>query len=110
VKWNSLIHVDLENNNLTGRIPHSMSYLSNFLSLNIYDTKLYGEISFFESDGEISLLLKNCQKLIFVNFSGNIFSGNIPNWSGQDVKALHLRSNNLSCDIPQQICQEIQNL
>jgi hypothetical protein len=26
------------------------------------------------------------------------------------VKALHLRSNNLSCDIPQQICQEIQNL
>jgi Leucine-rich repeat (LRR) protein len=49
--------------------------------------------------------LKNCQKLIIVNLSGNKFSGNIPNWFGQDVKALILRSNEFSGYIPQQICQ-----
>lgn len=43
--------------------------------------------------------------MVIVNLVKNKFYGNIPTWIGQDVKALQLRSNEFSGDIPLQICQ-----
>jgi EIX receptor 1/2 len=52
--------------------------------------------------GDVSL--KSCQKLKILNLRGNKFSGNIPDWIGQDMKVLQSRSNEFSGDIPLQMC------
>ncbi|KOM35809.1 hypothetical protein LR48_Vigan02g195900 [Vigna angularis] len=93
--WKSLIHVNLGSNNLTGKIPISMGVLSNLASLHLHENKLYGEIP---------PSLQNCQILIF-NVRENNFTGNILNWIPHSAKALQLRSNHFSGNIPEQICQ-----
>lgn len=55
--------------------------------------------------GEIPESLKNSKKLEIVNLSKNKLYGNIPNWIGNDIKVLQLRSNEFSGNIPLQICQ-----
>lgn len=72
-KYKSLIHVELGNSNLTGMIPHSLGTLFNLISLDIYNTKLYGDIL---------VSLKNCQKFVIANLVKNNFSKNIPTWIG----------------------------
>nr|KYP74802.1 LRR receptor-like serine/threonine-protein kinase GSO1 [Cajanus cajan] len=94
--WESLVRVSLGNNNLTGKIPHSMGSLSNLLSLNLNRNNLYGDIP---------LSLKNCKNLLILDLGNNNFSGAVPSWMGQSLETLQLRSNQFSGNIPPQICQ-----
>nr|XP_025675714.1 receptor-like protein EIX2 [Arachis hypogaea] len=94
--WRSLLYVNLESNNLVGKIPHSMSSLSNLIALNLYNNML---------SGEVPLSLKNCKKLRLLNLGENEFSGAISNWVGESVIGLKLRSNQFSGNISTTICQ-----
>ncbi|XP_027342993.1 receptor-like protein EIX1 [Abrus precatorius] len=73
-----------------GEIPPSMGLLSNLNALHLHENELYGEIT---------PSLQNCPLLVF-NVRENNFSGNMPNWIPKSAKALQLRSNQFSVQIP----------
>ncbi|XP_027364686.1 receptor-like protein EIX2 [Abrus precatorius] len=93
--WKSLVHINLGSNILTGEIPPSMGLLSNLIALHLHENELYGEIT---------PMLRNCPLRVF-NVRENNLSGYIPNWIAKSAKALQLRSNQFSGNIPPRICQ-----
>ncbi|XP_054813985.1 receptor-like protein EIX2 isoform X2 [Prosopis cineraria] len=94
--WKSLVFVSLGGNKLTGKIPPSVSLLSNLKVLLLNKNNL---------SGGIPLSLKNCQKLEILDVGENKLSGFLPDWRMRTAKILRLRSNQLSGNVPLQTCQ-----
>lgn len=97
-KWPLLKVIKLSNNNLTGDIPSSIGSLHGLRSLHLRNNSL---------TGELPMSLQNCKTLIAVDLGVNELVGTIPTWVGISLsspKILGLRSNNLSGQIPQELC------
>ncbi|XP_075665062.1 receptor-like protein EIX2 [Castanea sativa] len=67
--WQSLIHLNLGSNNLSGRIPYSLALLVEIKSLSLQNNSIYGDIP---------SPLKRCSKLGLIDISDNNFSRTIP--------------------------------
>ncbi|XP_040960343.1 receptor-like protein EIX2 [Gossypium hirsutum] len=96
--WRGLVYLNLENNNLTGKIPPSLGHL-NLSVLNLRNNDMFGELT---------STLQLSTSLIILDLSDNHFSGSVPTWIGDKLskhEILSLRSNNFDGHIPQKICQ-----
>ncbi|TYG96332.1 hypothetical protein ES288_A11G341800v1 [Gossypium darwinii] len=96
--WRGLGYLNLENNNLTGKIPPSLGHL-NLLVLNLRNNGMFGELP---------STLQLSTSLIMLDLSDNHFSGSVPAGIGDKLSKLEilsLRSNNFDGHIPQKICQ-----
>ncbi|KAB2620442.1 leucine-rich repeat receptor-like protein CLAVATA2 [Pyrus ussuriensis x Pyrus communis] len=87
--------VNLENNNLTGKIPSSIGDLLSLQSLHLRNNNL---------SGELPVCLQNCRKLMSLDLRANKFVGSIPIWFGQSLVVLILRSNMFQGTIPDELC------
>ena len=97
MQWNSLVVMNLENNNFTSNIPVSIGSLTLLKSLHLYNNKL---------SGKLSSSLKNCEDLVIIDVAENKFEGSIPSWIGHrcsSLMVLNLRSNNFYGHIPKEI-------
>ncbi|MBA0577651.1 hypothetical protein Golob_025375, partial [Gossypium lobatum] len=96
--WRGLDYLNLENNNLTGKIPPSLGHL-NLSVLKLRNNDMFGELP---------STLQFCTSLIILDLSDNHFSGSVPTWIGDKLSKLEilsLRSNSFDGHIPQKICQ-----
>ncbi|KAJ7949739.1 Leucine-rich repeat receptor protein kinase [Quillaja saponaria] len=94
----SLSHLNLGRNNLSGEIPDSIGYLHKLQSLHLQLNRF---------SGYIPSSLQNCSQLGFLDAGENKFSGTIPHWMWE-MRMLHilrLRSNEFRGSIHQRICQ-----
>ncbi|PPR83030.1 hypothetical protein GOBAR_AA37685 [Gossypium barbadense] len=85
--WRGLGYLNLENNNLTGKIPPSLGHL-NLLVLNLRNNGMFGELP---------STLQLSTSLIMLDLSDNHFSGSVPAGIGDKLSKLEilsLRSNN----------------
>ncbi|KAK8589545.1 hypothetical protein V6N13_088371 [Hibiscus sabdariffa] len=103
--WQKLEHLNLGNNNLTGKIPSSLGY-ANLVVLNLRNNSLFGELP---------STLQNSTSLAVLDLSENQFCKGVPAWIGDKLSGLEvlsLRSNNFDGHIPHKICalQSLQNL
>ncbi|KAB2630183.1 receptor-like protein 12 [Pyrus ussuriensis x Pyrus communis] len=87
--------VNLENNNLMGKIPSSIGDLLFLRSLHLRNNNL---------SGELPVSLQNCEALILLDLGGNKFVGSIPTWFGQRLVVLSLHSNKFHGAIPDELC------
>ncbi|KAF4398958.1 hypothetical protein G4B88_023552 [Cannabis sativa] len=97
--WQSLIFLNLGNNNFTGKIPISMGSLLNLKSLHLRNNSL---------SGEIPNSLQYCTMLSVFDFGLNMIEGHIPTWIGDslsDLIVLSFPSNKFSGWIPSQLCR-----
>ncbi|KAK7319557.1 hypothetical protein RJT34_04279 [Clitoria ternatea] len=98
--WPSLLHVNLEGNNLYGQMSESLGTLTKLESLRLRHNFL---------SGAIPPSLKQCN-LWYLDLSFNDFTGNVPSFVSRSKNmAFLLRSNKFSGSIPTQIC-EFSNL
>ncbi|XP_060674419.1 receptor-like protein EIX1 [Ziziphus jujuba] len=95
--WPELEVINLDDNNLTGKIPSSVESLQSLLSLHLRNNSL---------SGEITPSLQNCKQLSVLDLGLNEFSGSIPTWMGTrlNLTVLILRSNKLNGQIPFELC------
>ncbi|KAH7514309.1 hypothetical protein FEM48_Zijuj11G0075300 [Ziziphus jujuba var. spinosa] len=95
--WPELEVINLDDNNLTGKIPSSVESLQSLLSLHLRNNSL---------SGEITPSLQNCKQLSVLDVGLNEFSGSIPTWMGTrlNLTVLILRSNKLNGQIPFELC------
>ncbi|XP_061360432.1 receptor-like protein EIX2 [Gastrolobium bilobum] len=100
MKWQSLLHVNLGSNNLTGKIPDSVGSLIKLQTFRVRNNSLFGNIP---------TSLKSCKSLWYLDLGLNKFTGNIPHWFTNLSMALLLPSNKFSGTIPLHIC-ELSNL
>ncbi|CBI22741.3 unnamed protein product, partial [Vitis vinifera] len=96
--WQSLTHLNLGSNNLSGKIPELIGSLFSLKALHLHNNSF---------SGGIPLSLRNCTFLGLIDFAGNKLTGNIPSWIGErtHLMVLRLRSNEFFGDIPPQICR-----
>ncbi|XP_010662759.1 receptor-like protein EIX2 isoform X1 [Vitis vinifera] len=96
--WQSLSHLNLGSNNLSGKIPELIGSLFSLKALHLHNNSF---------SGGIPLSLRNCTFLGLIDFGGNKLTGNIPSWIGErtHLMVLRLRSNEFVGDIPPQICR-----
>ncbi|KAL0010025.1 hypothetical protein SO802_005133 [Lithocarpus litseifolius] len=96
--WQSLMHLNLGSNNLSGRIPYSLGSLVELESLSLQNNSIYGDIP---------SSLKRCSKLGLINIGDNHFLRTIPLWITKMTKliVLRLRSSGFKGNIPLNICQ-----
>jgi Leucine-rich repeat (LRR) protein len=96
--WQSLIHLNLGSNNLSGKIPYSMGSLVKLQSLSLQNNSI---------SGDIPSSLKMCSSLGLIDIGDNHLSGTIPHWIGEmtNLIILRLRSSGLKGNIPLKICQ-----
>ncbi|OVA15176.1 Leucine rich repeat 4 [Macleaya cordata] len=93
-KWHlNITHIDLSNNRLKGKVPSSLTLLSDLQLLNLSSNTLSGEIP--ESFGDL-ISLQN------VSFSSNSMSGPIPDSMSEIPSLVHLdlSSNQFNGTIP----------
>ncbi|KAK7286835.1 hypothetical protein RJT34_22125 [Clitoria ternatea] len=95
-KWQSLIHLNLGSNNISGKIPTSMASLTKLQTLRVRNNSLFGNIP---------TSLKSFKSLWYLDVGLNEFTGKIPTWFTHLSLALLLRSNKFSGPIPLQICE-----
>ncbi|KAL4012346.1 hypothetical protein IC575_029446 [Cucumis melo] len=99
VRLESMLVVDLANNNLHGKIPTTIGLSTSLNILKLENNNLHGEIP--ES-------LQNCSLLTSIDLSENRFlNGDLPSWIGvalSKLRLLNLRFNNFSGTIPRQWC------
>ncbi|KAB2621221.1 receptor-like protein 12 [Pyrus ussuriensis x Pyrus communis] len=93
--WPYLTTVNLEDNNLTGKIPSSIGDLLTLRSLHLRNNSL---------SGELPVSLQNCEWLFLLDLAGNKFVGGIPIWFGPSLAVLSLRSNKFHGFIPDELC------
>ncbi|KAJ9679391.1 hypothetical protein PVL29_021348 [Vitis rotundifolia] len=96
--WQSLTHLNLGSNNLSGKIPELIGSLFSLKALHLHNNSF---------SGGIPLSLRNCTFLGLIDFGGNKLTGNIPSWIGErtHLMVLRLTSNDFFGDIPPQICR-----
>ena len=68
MKWNSLVVLNLENNNFTCNIPALIGSLTLLKSLHQYNKKF---------SGNLPSSLKSCEKLVIIDVAENKFEGSI---------------------------------
>ncbi|KAL8235956.1 hypothetical protein R6Q59_017037 [Mikania micrantha] len=106
-KLEMLTHLDLSGNRFNGTIGDSMTKLTRLIWIDVSHNFLSGLIS-----GTAIASMKNMQ--IYLNFSNNYFTGNIPSEFGkmEMVQTIDLSNNNLSGPIPVTIqgCRNLQSL
>ncbi|KAL6279840.1 hypothetical protein ACE6H2_016721 [Prunus campanulata] len=105
----SYVIIDLSStfpyNNLSGKLPRSLGYLMNIISLRLHDNSFSGEFPYLE----------NCTELVVVDLGANKLSGKIPAsaWIGQSLRnllmtklnSLNLSRNNLWGKLPENFGQ-----
>nr|XP_023904175.1 receptor-like protein EIX2 [Quercus suber] len=119
----SLIYLDLSNNQLSGGLDVCFGQLPELRVLNLASNNFSGQIpdsmgSLIELRvldlsnnsflGELPLSLQNCTKLSFINLRDNSFSGKLPYWMGESLLSLiilDLHSNKFHGCIPLQLCR-----
>jgi len=87
MKWNSLVVLNLENNNFIGNIPASIGSLTLLRSLHRYN----------KFSRKLPSFLKNCEELVIIDVAENKFEGSMPSWIGHrcsSLMVLNLQSNN----------------
>ncbi|PPR83031.1 hypothetical protein GOBAR_AA37686 [Gossypium barbadense] len=92
--WRYLGLLNLESNNLIGKIPPSLGY-RDLLVLNLRNNNMFGELP---------ATFRNSTSLMMLDLSENHFNGSIPAWIGDKLsmlQVLSLRSNNFGGHIPQ---------
>ncbi|MGN6298920.1 MAG: leucine-rich repeat domain-containing protein [Ginsengibacter sp.] len=120
VRHNTVISLDLNNNNLTGTIPSSIENLSGLTLLALAGNSIGGEIPSSISNlndlstlslatnklsGTIPSSIGQLSNLSYLNFGGNQLTGNIPIEIGNlsSLSSLYLSSNKLTGQIPSEI-------
>ncbi|CAL5080708.1 unnamed protein product [Urochloa decumbens] len=85
-KLRQLQLLDLSDNKLTGSIPDCVEDKStiNMASWSIQSLNLRNN----SLSGEFPLFLRNCQQLVYLDLSQNLFSGILPAWIGEDLPSL----------------------
>jgi Leucine-rich repeat (LRR) protein len=96
--WQSLIHLNLGTNSLSGKIPYSMGSLVKLKSLRLQNNSF---------SGDIPSSLKKCSSLGLIDIGDNHLSGIIPLWvrKMRNLIILRLRSSGFKGKIPPKICQ-----
>uniref|UniRef100_A0A2N9H8E0 Disease resistance R13L4/SHOC-2-like LRR domain-containing protein n=1 Tax=Fagus sylvatica TaxID=28930 RepID=A0A2N9H8E0_FAGSY len=96
--WQSLIHLNLGSNSLSGKIPYSMGSLGKLQSLHLQNNSI---------SGNIPSSLKKCSGLGLIDIGDNHLSGTLPPWIGEMTYLiiLRLRSNRFKDNIPLKICE-----
>ncbi|XP_030934033.1 receptor-like protein EIX2 isoform X1 [Quercus lobata] len=96
--WQSLIHLNLGSNRLSGRIPNSMGSLVALKALRLPNNSIYGDIP---------SSLQKCSNLGLLDIGENNLSMTIPLWIGEmkSLTILRLRSSGFRGHIPLQTCQ-----
>ena len=96
--WQSLIHLNLGSNSLSGKIPYSMGSLVKLKSLRLQNNSI---------SGDFPLSLKKCLDLGLIDIGDNHLSGTISLWIREmtHLIILRLRSNGFKGNIPLKICQ-----
>ncbi|KAM3682274.1 hypothetical protein ACJW31_12G060500 [Castanea mollissima] len=98
MKWNSLVVLNLANNNFSGSFPASIGSLRLLKSLHLYNNKF---------SGNLPSSLRNCENLVTFDVAENEFVGSIPSWIGHrfsSLMILNLHSNNFHGHIPKELC------
>ncbi|XP_030933504.1 receptor-like protein EIX2 [Quercus lobata] len=98
MKWNSLVVLNLANNNFSGSFPASIGSLTLIKSLHLYNNKF---------SGNLPSSLRNCENLVTFDVAENEFVGSIPSWIGHKFSSLmilNLHSNNFHGQIPKELC------
>ena len=98
MKWNSLVVLNLANNNFSGSFPTSIGSLTLLKSLHLYNNKF---------SGNLPSPLRNCENLVTFDVAENEFVGSIPSWIGHKFSSLmilNLHSNNFHGQIPKELC------
>ncbi|KAF3952937.1 hypothetical protein CMV_021566 [Castanea mollissima] len=98
MKWQSLVALNLGNNNFSSSILVSIGSLINLRSLHLYNNSF---------SGKFPSLLKNCKYLFTIDIGKNEFVGSIPLWIGHRLSSLmilNLRFNNFQGQIPKELC------
>ncbi|XP_023919160.1 receptor-like protein EIX2 [Quercus suber] len=98
MKWNSLVVLNLANNNFSGNFPASIGSLTLLKSLHLYNNKF---------SGNLPSSLRNCENLVIIDVAKNEFVGSIPSWIGHRFSSLMiliLHSNNFHGHIPKELC------
>ncbi|XP_042495106.1 probable leucine-rich repeat receptor-like protein kinase At1g35710 [Macadamia integrifolia] len=121
-----LVHLDLNNNGLSGTIPDNIGMLSKLKSLYLSGNKLSGklpsslanltrllelDISYNEISGEIDgYLFTNWTSLNILSLSGNTINGSIPPTVGnlKSLYRLDLSNNELNGSIPMEIADIVE--
>ncbi|KAI3800674.1 hypothetical protein L1987_28768 [Smallanthus sonchifolius] len=102
-----LTKLDLSGNRFNGSIGDSMTKLKQLIWIDLSHNFYTGSIS-----GPLIAGMKNMQ--IYLNFSNNFLTGNIPNEFGkmEMVQSIDISNNNLSGGIPKTIqnCRNLQSL
>lgn len=96
--FKSLSFLHLGNNNISGRVPSSMGFLTSVEEIYFRYNNLTGEIPF---------PLSNCKKLVIFDVGHNKLSGHVPSWIGdeqQNLEVLILKSNQFYGSLPTNIC------
>ncbi|KAI3853083.1 hypothetical protein MKW92_045022 [Papaver armeniacum] len=106
---NSMMHLDLSNNELLETIPSSLQYCNSLISLNLGMNNLTGNIPHeLERMKNLKTVLldgNTLNDLEVLNLGNNKFGGSIPNFIGtlRNLKIVVLRSNEFNGSIPQEI-------
>ncbi|TYH03366.1 hypothetical protein ES288_A09G213800v1, partial [Gossypium darwinii] len=110
---NSLCHiktmvvVELSNNNLAGNIPDCWRHHQDIEVVDQSSNNLSG-VAPTPWGISLSLALKNCTSLRFLDVGENALSGNVPKWIGDTfgyLRILRLWGNKFNGSIPWQLCQ-----
>ncbi|KAB8085899.1 hypothetical protein EE612_008925 [Oryza sativa] len=97
VNLRNLSTLDLEGNNINGRIPDSIGQLKRLQDLHLGDNNI---------SGELPSALSNCTHLITINLKRNNFSGNLSNVNFSNLsnlKTLDLMDNKFEGTVPESI-------
>ncbi|KAK9058832.1 hypothetical protein SSX86_023675 [Deinandra increscens subsp. villosa] len=117
-----LLHLDLSNNKLSGKLPNCWNNYERLTVLNLENNKFTGAIPSSiealrsvgmmtmrgnELTGEIPSSLRNCTELELLDLGENKLSGKIPEWTGDsfsNLRILSLPSNRFHGEIPTSLC------
>lgn len=97
MNWPLLRVLRIQANNLTGKIPSSMGFLTRLQSLHLRRNNLSGEVPFS---------LQKCADLMVLDFGRNHLTGHIPVWINRLSKLIifNLRLNKFWGKIPLEVC------
>ncbi|KAM7497458.1 hypothetical protein LguiA_021872 [Lonicera macranthoides] len=91
--------IDLSENNLSGNFPASMCSLPHLVQLKLSNNGFFGKLPF---------MIKNCQKLTFLDLGENKFSGTVSKLIGENLlslQVLRMRANKFNGNITEKLCR-----